>query len=395
MEFGNVLVVGNSGTGKSTLINAVLGEECAKTGGGTEGVTDKLDIYESNDPKVPLRIIDTIGFVPNIFGRNKAIGAVQKWSKDAAKDGNPDNDINVIWFCVEGTSRKLFPEEIKNFGRATRMWKSVPVIVVITKSYSQLERSENVAMVRDALANEKRFKDMDVQIIPVVAKTFALNEDAFAPPEGIAELIEATNKAMPEGKRAAQKDIADFTLQRKRVMAQGLITACAVSGAAVGALPIPMADAAILMAIETGELNALAAIYGLKKGEKSKKFFDTIVDAGTVSVAAKLVISMLKAIPGVNLPASALNAFIAASFIVAIGEVSAYAFEQVFLGEKSFEDIDWVRALVEEKVTSGIVEKVTPVLEKASRADVPIDVKEMAGDIAKAIFEDGKKGVKE
>ncbi|MGN1343692.1 MAG: GTPase, partial [Traorella sp.] len=47
MNKGNVLVIGNSGVGKSTLINAVLGEEVAPTGWGTSGLTGKLEIYES------------------------------------------------------------------------------------------------------------------------------------------------------------------------------------------------------------------------------------------------------------------------------------------------------------------------------------------------------------
>ncbi len=58
MERGNVLVIGNSGVGKSTLINAVLGEEKAKTGWGSKGTTDKLTIYESKE--LPFLIMDTV-----------------------------------------------------------------------------------------------------------------------------------------------------------------------------------------------------------------------------------------------------------------------------------------------------------------------------------------------
>lgn len=54
MKRGNVLVIGNSGVGKSTLINAVLGEEKAKTGWGTEGTTNYLEIYESDE--IPFRM---------------------------------------------------------------------------------------------------------------------------------------------------------------------------------------------------------------------------------------------------------------------------------------------------------------------------------------------------
>lgn len=43
---GNVLVLGNSGVGKSTLINAVIGDTVAKTSFGTRGTTSELAVYE-------------------------------------------------------------------------------------------------------------------------------------------------------------------------------------------------------------------------------------------------------------------------------------------------------------------------------------------------------------
>ena len=46
---GNVLVIGNSGVGKSTLINAVVGEQVAVTGRGTAGQTNRLEIYGEDD----------------------------------------------------------------------------------------------------------------------------------------------------------------------------------------------------------------------------------------------------------------------------------------------------------------------------------------------------------
>lgn len=383
MERGNVLVIGNSGVGKSTLINSVLGDEKAKTGYGSSGTTDKLEIYESEE--VAFRIIDTVGFEPSLVKGWKAINAVKKWSKESAKNGKEDSEINVIWFCVEGTSSKLFPKTIKDLSKATAMWETVPIVVVITKSYSVPERTQNIEMVSNAFAKQKRYSKNLKHIVPVVASTYTLNDTAFAAPEGITELIDVTNELMPEGIKAGAHDIYNFKLKRKKGLAQSIVALSTTAAVTVAAVPISLADALILSPIEVAQINGLAQLYEINKGEDSKQFLNSIVEVGTVSTAAKAAISTLKAVPGINIAASVLNAIIAGAIVAAIGEGCIYAFEKVYTGEKSIEDIDWVKKVMESKLSPQFIENVTAVVEKISKSSNNKDVGKLVNSLLSTI----------
>ena len=379
MEKGNVLVIGNSGVGKSTLINAVLGETVAETSCGAEGTTKELKIYENNE--LPFRLIDTVGFEPSWLKERQAIYAVKKWSKESIDDKKSDKKISAIWFCIDGTSRKLFGKTISNLSKATKMWESVPIIVVITKSYSVPERKENIQMVEDAFAGQKDVKNLK-GIIPLVAATYVLNDAAYAAPEGITELIDKTNEILLEGIRAAEHDIYSYKLKRKNVMAQSVIGTATTAGIIVGAVPIPFADAMILTPTEVVEVNALGVVYEIGKDEKSKRFINSIIEVGTVGAAAKASISAIKAIPGINIAASVLNAVIAGVFVATIGETSKYLFEQVYTGKRTLDDIDWAQKILASKLTNEALEKVTKILSSVSDK---ADVKEIA-ELVKKLF---------
>lgn len=386
MEKGNVLVIGNSGVGKSTLINAVLGEHKAKTGWGTSGTTNVLEIYEPTLKSVPFRVIDTIGFEPNFWKRNKAIHEVKKWSKECAKKGKEDNKINVIWFCIDGTRRKLFDEDIKSLAEATSMWESVPVIVVITKSYASVDREENREMVYQAFARQKKYANNLKAVIPVVAEIYVLNESAFAPPEGISELITKTNELMPEGIKAAEKDLAKFVLNRKRMLAQSVTTVATATAVTVAAVPIPFSDAIILSPTEISEVKAIAKIYGVGANEQKTQFLDTIVEVGTVGTAAKAIISALKTVPGINLAASVLNAIIAGVIVAGIGEGSAYIFEQVYLGKKEISDLDWIKKVLDAKLSAKVIEKAQPILSKLTDVSNRKEIMQAVGELISAML---------
>lgn len=384
MERGNVLVIGNSGAGKSTLINSVLGDEKAKTGYGSSGTTDKLEIYESEE--IPFRIIDTIGFEPSFIKEHKAINAVKKWSKDSAKKGKEDSEINLIWFCVEGTTSKLFPKTIKDLSKATAMWKTVPIVVVITKSYSVPERELNIKMVKDAFAMQKRHSKNLKDIVPVVASIYTLNDTAFAAPEGITELIDVTNALMPEGIKAGANDVYKFKLKRKKALAQSIVAVSTTTAVSVGAITIRFADALILSPIEVGQINALARLYEIDNSMESKQLIKSIVEVGTVSTAAKAVISALKAIPGINIAERMLNSIIAGAIVAAIGESSIYVFEKVYTGEKSVEDIEWVKKIMEAKLSPQFTDRVITIVEKISKSDNTKDTGKLISSLLSMVF---------
>ena len=382
MTRGNVLVIGNSGVGKSTLINAVLGENRAKTGwGGAEGTSKHLEIYESDD--LPFRMIDSVGFEPNFIKRREAVNSVRRWSKRSAKEGNEDSRINLIWFCVDGTSSKLFESTIKSFIKATSIWESVPVVVVITKSYSEPDRVKNIEMVKNVLSKYSRFSYSMPKIVPVIADTYYINDDLYAPPQGLSELTEITNELMPEGIKAAKNDVDRHIFKSKRVMAHSIVGGATVAGVGVGAVPIPLADAAILTPIEVAEINAIMKIYNIKDMNNADKLVKSIVEAGTVSVAAKSAVSTLKAIPGINLGAILVNSLIAGTFVAMIGEATIYISEQVYLGKKTVDDIDWVKKVIESKLASELVERFKEMVKDTKKND---GKKAVVKSIIKAIF---------
>ena len=360
-DYGNVLVIGSAGVGKSTLIRKVMGS------GATEHVWGKrhsLRVYESL--AVPFRLIDAGDMGGSFFSRHSTSSAVQRWSKDNALDGDTSNDIHVIWYCIEGKSRKLIRQQVADLARATNVWYSVPIIVVLTKSYAELEREDNVALVREACSHRRRLRRNVRAVVPVVADTYHLSETTFVAPEGIPELIEETGSAMPEGILASGKDIATFSTRRRRSVARSIVAASVAAGVAVGAVPIPISDALILTPIETAEINALATLYGIGKDSASKKLLATILEMGTVSTAAKAAISALKAVPGINVAASMLNAAIAGSIVAALGEGTIRIFERIYLGEHTLDDTEWAKKALESQLSQDLIARGTQALGRLS-----------------------------
>lgn len=341
----NVLLLGTSGCGKSTLINSILGEEKAKTGTG-QAVTKDISVYE--DPDIPFRMIDTVGYEYGFFKQNKIKNDFVKLSKEGVKKNEINKLIHMIWFCIDGTVKRIDQVVLDYIKSITNDWKNVPIIIVFTKSYSDIEIQENIEMANKAIItyNATHRKQMDVRdIIPVVAKTYQINENVSVPPKGLDVLVTRTNELAPEAKRLAESTIKEIDLKLKRNTVNSYVSTGTIAAATVGAVPVSIPDATILVPMQTFMMRGIAKTYGITEESNTNKIIDQIIKIGGTTIAGKALINLLKNIPGFNVAASVINAVVAGVITFAAGEVSAVVFEKMYTGEIDSAGVDWEKEI--------------------------------------------------
>ena len=315
----NVLVLGASGVGKSTLIKAISGKE-VKIGSG-ESSTLNISVYESDI--WPLKLIDTKGFEYNYLQQIKTINQVKKFTKkQIKKDENSNKGIDVVWYCIDGTSRKTFSYNLKLMNKAIKKWKNVPVFVVITKSYSEIDIEENKKDIREMFS---KFENINLKgIIHVVAQEYEINKDIKVMPIGIEELCVNTLNNFDEAKEINKQNLYRMVLLQKRYTANAVIGLSTTSAAVIGAAPLKFPDAVILTPIETTLTEAIFKIYGVKY---SGELISNIVGSTAITSIAKEII---KHIPVVG---QVVNAVVAGTIVFALGESIVAVSELIYKGK--------------------------------------------------------------
>jgi len=375
----NILVLGTSGAGKSTLINTVIGKEVAKVGIGKH-VTEKMDVYESDE--LNFRLIDSRGFEYSMWNTRKSVKNMKTWIKDGLKDDKPL--IHMLWFCVDATSKRFTKQTIKTMEEVKKEWQDVPIIVILTKSFFIAEDDDNTEMVKETFNKFAKKTGMPTAIIPVLA----------APPRGesiisrgIEELIEITVANIDEAVKISDDAVKRYDLKCKRMKVQAITIVATTSAAVVGAVPIDFPDAVILTSLETTLITGIARIYKLDQNEDSiKKIVKRIIEAGTVSMVAKMAINQLKLIPGVaNIAADVLNAVVAGAIVLGIGEATAIIMEKVYLGDKDSENLDWIEKIVEGSMGKTVAKIANIIAQRSGEINI--------NDILKVLFKLEKKTV--
>ncbi|KAL8783816.1 MAG: hypothetical protein Q9213_004362 [Squamulea squamosa] len=130
-----ILVCGNTGVGKSTLINRVFGvdpseEEVSKISDRKAGRHDVRDEIRHKGRR-DLIIHDSKGFE---YGDESQMREIGQFVKERSTMPNIEDRLHVIWFCFEMNSNRTTQTATESFLKvASEYTAEVPVIVIATK----------------------------------------------------------------------------------------------------------------------------------------------------------------------------------------------------------------------------------------------------------------------
>ena len=110
LPVANIMVAGITGTGKSTLINAVFGAELAATGTGRP-VTEHIDEYENEG--IPIHIWDTVGLELDSVKTKDSIQAIKKTIASKTDSSDLYDRVHAIWYCINSGSNRYQGAELE------------------------------------------------------------------------------------------------------------------------------------------------------------------------------------------------------------------------------------------------------------------------------------------
>jgi uncharacterized protein (DUF697 family)/GTPase SAR1 family protein len=299
----NILITGQTGVGKSTLVNAVFRAELAEEGVGRP-VTQRVQRHDA--PGVPVTIFDTPGIELG-DAENAVIGDFKR-TIAASRRGQAGSFIHIAWYCIDAGQTRIQGYDI-DVVRA--LADEVPVILVLTQCIDE----ERVGALEQAIAAEQ----LPIQGTPVrtLAKARQVGGHTIEP-TGLEGLVQRTEEILPKAVKGAFVNAQGVVISLKAKYARAVVTASAATAGAIGAAPIPVSDAVILMPVQIGMLGGITAVFGIEMSPQTttRLVVGLVGEGGVTQVGRQMAAGLLKVIPGV----SVVNAGVASALTAALGE---------------------------------------------------------------------------
>ncbi|MGF3073040.1 YcjF family protein [Facklamia sp. P13064] len=321
MEPIRILLAGKTGSGKSTLVNALFRENIASTGVGLP-VTQK--VQKITKKGLPLVIYDTKGLELHSKSQDESIQHLLHLVKDAKK-GDAVEPIHLVYYCIHATMARIEPQEITLIAMLAQ---ELPVIVVLTQAIG-----EDIKGFKDSV--KKAVPQVKV-VIPVLAKDFELAGGQKIKAYGLEELTKHSYEFVPEEVEKAFINAQRVDLALKIAQSRSWANKYMKTTFGIGLTPLPIADSALLVPIQITMLAHITSIFGLSIDKKQiVSMMAGVGGTGLASMVGKyLASSAAKWVPGVgSVTGGMVNGFTASTVTLALAYSYIEILKQITLAE--------------------------------------------------------------
>ena len=313
----NILICGQTGSGKSSLINYLAGKKIADVGDvkpTTKDIkyyeTKYINIYDSEGYEIgSKKQADYEKLITNFLTKNKRVYGKK--------------DIHLIWYCIDGFAGRYKPldksliEKMKNEG--------FKVCVLITKT-DEMDDDQKKELVKSI---KQDYEQIDIFKLSIKenAEWKSLIKWSYD------NLEEVYRDRFLSGLKI------EYGLEEKEKHTKTIINWAVAAAAGVAATPIPISDAPVLIGIQTTMCVKILSTYNIKVGNKT---ILALIQGTLISNFGKMLVGwILKFIPGGSL----INATVAAGITKALGNTLLYFANKYVKAKASGEQ--WVETFEE------------------------------------------------
>ena len=331
----NIIVVGKSGVGKSTLINSLFRDKIAETGLGRP-ITTEIRKIEKKD--YPMAIYDTPGFELSEGQQAKVKEEIIELIHKGLATGDINNAIHCIWYCINVGGNRTFDQteinRLKELIEKNKVTK-VPIIVVLTQACPKTKGKQMQTLV------EKENLDI-IKVIPVLAQDMDFDGEYVAKAYGLDQLVDIMSEALPEELQDTLQNVQKASLKSKKKRSRAVVAAASAVAFGEGFIPIPFSDAAVLIPTQITMIASITTNFGMSISKSVIMSFisSTIGTAGTTILGKSMVSNLFKLIPGVGTGVGGMISGSTASLLTtALGEAYIKFMEMIYKGELKKEDL--------------------------------------------------------